>query len=96
MNCLFFHKSRVGNGRCAKYFEVSPATFLVAVIKYLIKRAYRRNVYFGSQFECTAHCGREGVVAGNEAAGHTEATFRRQSQNPSSQLLSPFLFSLGY
>lgn len=96
MICLFFHTSRVGNGRCGKYVEVSPATFLVAVIKSPIKRAYRRKVYFASQFEGTAHCGREGVGTGNEAAGHTEVTFRRQSQNPSSQLLSPFLFSLGY
>lgn len=48
-----------------KCFEVSSVTFLVAIVKYVTKMTYRRKpYYFGSQFECTVHLGREGVVAG--------------------------------
>ena len=84
----------MGDGRYAKNFEVSPATFLVAVIPN--KNSLQKNFFFadccGSEFECTVHHGGEGMMAGNEAAGHITATLRRQRQ---SAVLSFFLFSLG-
>lgn len=60
-----------------KYFEVS---FLVAVVKYVTKMTYRRKpYYFGSQFECTVHLGREGVVVGTWGCWPHSSPFRKQT-----------------